>query len=95
MIENLVHTRTKLAVNFHGLADNRIAERITHNGTKYAGTSSIGFSVEDLEKSYTELQERGVKFVMPPAVQEGEGIKLAVCLDPDGLPIAFAQSINR
>ena len=28
---------------------------------------------------------------MPPTQREGEGIKLAVALDPDGLPISFAQ----
>ena len=79
----------------HGGGVPQTLAKADRNGTKYAGTSSIGFSVEDLEKTYTELQTRGVQFVMPPAEQKGEGIKLAVCLDPDGLPIAFAQTINR
>lgn len=63
--------------------------------SKYAGTCSIGFNVEDVERTYQELQTKGVKFVMPPTQREGEGIKLAVCTDPDGLPISFAQMIAQ
>jgi hypothetical protein len=32
---------------------------------------------------------------MPPMQREGEGIKLAVAIDPDGLPVSFAQLIER
>ena len=65
------------------------------NGDKYAGTCSIGFNVEDVDKTYEELKAKGARFVMPPTQREGEGIKLAVCIDPDGLPIAFAQPIAQ
>jgi lactoylglutathione lyase len=61
--------------------------------TKQAGSCSIGFNVEDVDKTYEELKAKGIHFVMPPTLREGEGIKLAVGLDPDGLPIAFAQTI--
>lgn len=61
---------------------------------KEAGTCSIGFNVQDVDKTYAELQAKGVKFVMPPMQREGEGIKLAVCTDPDGLPISFAQMLG-
>lgn len=60
-------------------------------GEPQAGTCSIGFSVADLEKTWKDLQARGVRFVMPPTEREGEGIKLAVAMDPDGLPLSFAQ----
>ena len=60
-------------------------------GEPQAGTCSIGFSVADLEKTWKDLQARGVRFVMPPTEREGEGIKLAVGVDPDGLPLSFAQ----
>ena len=63
--------------------------------TKQAGSCSIGFNVEDVDKTYLELQEKGIRFVMPPTQREGEGIKLAVCIDPDGLTIAFAQAIAQ
>jgi lactoylglutathione lyase len=63
--------------------------------SKYAGTCSIGFNVIDLDKTVAELQAKGVTFVMPPTDQQGEGIRLAVCLDPDGLPVSFAQVLPR
>ncbi len=62
---------------------------------KDAGTCSIGFNVEDVDKTYEELKAKGVNFVMPPTQREGEGIKLAVCVDPDGLPVSFAQVLPR
>lgn len=61
--------------------------------SKQAGSCSIGFNVEDVDKTYEELKAKGIRFVMPPMQREGEGIKLAVCIDPDGLPIAIAQTI--
>ncbi|MCU1268345.1 MAG: putative glyoxalase/bleomycin resistance protein/dioxygenase [Acidobacteria bacterium] len=63
--------------------------------SKQAGTCSIGFNVEDLDKTFAELQAKGITFVMPPTQREGEGIKLAVCMDPDGLPVSFAQMIAK
>jgi len=63
--------------------------------TKQAGSCSIGFNVADVDKTYEELKTKGINFVMPPTQREGEGIKLAVCVDPDGLPIAFAQTIAQ
>ena len=79
----------------HGGGTPQAREVAADDGTKYAGTCSIGFNVEEIEKAYAELQARGVRFVMPPSQREDEGIKLAVCIDPDGLPIAIAQPINR
>jgi lactoylglutathione lyase len=63
--------------------------------SKQAGTCSIGFNVEDVDKTFAELQARGILFVMPPTQREGEGIKLAVCVDPDGLPVSFAQLMAK
>jgi lactoylglutathione lyase len=57
-----------------------------------AGTASIGFYVDNLEAKFNELRGRGVVFTMPPSDRGEEGIKLAVCLDPDGLPISIAES---
>jgi hypothetical protein len=48
-----------------------------------------------VDKTYAELQAKGIRFVMPPMQREGEGIKLAVAIDPDGLPISFAQLIAQ
>ena len=60
-----------------------------------AGTCSIGFSVEDLEATHRELAARGAHFVLAPTEQVDEGIRLAVCVDPDGIAIAFAEPLTR
>jgi len=67
----------------------------TGDQSKTAGTCSIGFNVSDVDKTYEELKAKGILFVMPPTQREGEGIKLTVCLDPDGLPISFAQMVGQ
>src|SRR6185503_15801474 len=68
-----------------------------HSGdpSKAAGACSIGFNVDDVDKTYEELKARGIRFVMPPTQREGEGIRLAVAIDPDGLPVSFAQLIEH
>lgn len=63
-------------------------------GASFAGTCSIGFTVPDVEKSFQDLKAKGVNFVMPPKRQEDEDIILAVCTDPDGLPVSLAQHIQ-
>ena len=60
-----------------------------------AGTCALGFSVPDLNRTYAELRERGAGFVVPPTEQPKEGIRLAVCTDPDGLTISFAEPMAR
>jgi lactoylglutathione lyase len=61
----------------------------------YAGTCSIGFNVDNLELVVEQLQAKGVEFIMSPTEREGEGIKLAVAVDPDGLPISFGQAAKK
>jgi lactoylglutathione lyase len=60
-----------------------------------AGTCSLGFSVQNLNSTLAELRERGAHFVVPPTEQANEGIRLAVCTDPDGLAISFAEPMAR
>jgi catechol 2,3-dioxygenase-like lactoylglutathione lyase family enzyme len=67
----------------------------TGDQSKVAGMCSIGFNVEDVDKTYGELKAKGIVFVMEPTQREGEGIKLAVAIDPDGLPVSFAQLIGN
>ncbi|MEW6280748.1 MAG: VOC family protein [Candidatus Eremiobacterota bacterium] len=59
-----------------------------------AGSCTFGFSVEDLDQTFQQLKERGVRFVREPELRQKEGIRLAVCLDPDGLPISLAQPVR-
>ncbi len=66
----------------------------TDTGATFAGTCTIGFNVDDLDKTFEELKTKGVHFLMPPTERLGEPIKLAVCMDPDGLPISMAQPVE-
>src|SRR5207247_827175 len=62
---------------------------------QFAGTASIGFTVDNVDSKFNELKARGVRFVMEPTEREGEGIRLAVAIDPDGLGVSFAQVMQR
>jgi lactoylglutathione lyase len=64
-------------------------------GEQYAGRASIGFNVENADKVFEELNAKGARPVMPPTERAVEGIRLTVFLDPDGLPISFAQSTSN
>ena len=58
-----------------------------------AGQAQLSFEVLDLDAFYKEKKERGVEFALPPTPQEF-GAKLAVLLDPDGLPISVTEVIR-
>ena len=60
---------------------------------RYAGRASIGFNVENVDKVFEELKSKGVRVVMPPTQRPSEGIRLAVVLDPDGLPVSISQTV--
>jgi lactoylglutathione lyase len=60
-----------------------------------AGTASIGFTVDNVDETFRELKSKGVRFVMEPTERQGEGIRLAVAIDPDGLGVSFAQVTQR
>ena len=64
-------------------------------GAHWAGTCSIGFNVDNLDLAYEQLEAKGVQFVMPPTERPGEGIKLAVAIDPDGMAISFGQAAKK
>jgi len=82
---------TTLALHVAGSADGGHAGK----SGKVAGTCAIGFSVDNLAATCEELKSRGARFVMEPTEQPNEGIRLAVCLDPDGLAVSFAEPIGR
>jgi lactoylglutathione lyase len=67
----------------------------TGDQSKTAGTCSLGFNVNDLDSTYEDLKAKGMSFVMPPTTRDEQGIRLAVGLDPDGLPISFAQYVGH
>jgi lactoylglutathione lyase len=63
-------------------------------GAPQAGTCSLGFSVPNVDQTVAQLQTLGARITMPPTDQPKEGIRLAVCIDPDGLGISFAQQLK-
>src|SRR3979490_3405523 len=77
---------TTLALHGGGITQDASARG---NGDKYAGTCSIGFNVEDVDKTYEELKAKGARFVMPPTQREGKGTKLPAAFDPAAWQTAF------
>lgn len=55
------------------------------------GRAQISFEVLNLDAFYTEKKGLGIEFVLPPTPQDF-GLKLAVLLDPDRLPISVTES---
>ena len=58
-----------------------------------AGEAQLGLQVLDIQKFYEEKKAKGVEFVMPPMLRDFGG-KLAVFIDPDGMPISVTQEIR-
>jgi lactoylglutathione lyase len=59
-------------------------------GPPAAGGVSTGWYVDDVDATAAALKERGVRFVLEPQEREGEGIRLAIFLDPDGCALSLA-----
>jgi lactoylglutathione lyase len=72
-----------------------VAAPPSQGGEQVAGRASIGFTVENVDKTFEELKAKGARPVMPPTERAGEGIRLAVFADPDGLPVSIAQVVGR
>ena len=59
-----------------------------------AGECRIGFTVDDIEARVAALEASGARIASRPIRSDTEGVILAVALDPDDLPITFAQSLR-
>jgi len=59
---------------------------------KTAGTITIGLNVSNLDATVRMLKGQGVVFLLEPTLREGQGIRLAIFADPDGLPISLAEA---
>ena len=66
--------------------------RLAHGETK-AGEAQFGIEVLDIEKFYQEKKAQMVEFTMPPTMREF-GRKLAILVDPDGLPISVTEEVR-
>jgi lactoylglutathione lyase len=59
-------------------------------GPPAAGGVNTGWYVDDVDATAAALKERGVRFVLDPQEREGEGIRLAIFIDPDGCALSLA-----
>ena len=60
------------------------------------GITEVAFRVRDIEKTYTELRDRGVKFFSAPQLFELEGFGKAKAVyfwDPDGTTLELIQNV--
>ncbi len=60
-----------------------------------AGTCFISFATHDLEQTARKLEARGLRFSTPPTARPEEGLKVAICEDPDGLRISIVEETGR
>jgi lactoylglutathione lyase len=84
------HTGATTLALHHGKPADR--PRIAH-GETLAGEAHLGLRVLDIEQFYEEKKATGVEFIMPPTMRPF-GSKLAVFVDPDGLPISVTEEVR-
>lgn len=62
--------------------------------TNPPGVDHISFTVDDLDATYSEFQERGVDFDGPPAREEAWGLRVAGFQDPEGNRYYLVQNLG-
>ncbi len=55
------------------------------------GLSHIAFTVDDIEKEYKRLLEKGVDFISSPELSPDGYAKIAFCRDPNGVFIELVE----
>ena len=85
---------TTLALHSGGEESNASPSTNSPHNT-VAGASSISFDINDVQDVYAHLKTKGVPFKLPPTERTDEGIILAICTDPNGFEICFAQKIAQ
>jgi catechol 2,3-dioxygenase-like lactoylglutathione lyase family enzyme len=60
-------------------------------GAFQSGQAHPSFEVLDLDRFYEEKKSKGIDFLLPPTKKENEP-KMAVLLDPDGMPICVTEA---
>jgi len=58
------------------------------------GASHVAFTVNDLDKLYSEFVVAGINFNAPPQFSPDGYAKVTFCRDPDGTPIELVQVLN-
>jgi catechol 2,3-dioxygenase-like lactoylglutathione lyase family enzyme len=62
-------------------------------GNNDVGATHVGFRVDDVRAQYEYMKSKGVRFLHPPIVLEGqlEGVVFAYASDPDGIQVELWQ----
>ncbi len=70
--------------------------RETHDNPQICdiGCSHIAFTVDDIDKEYGRLLERGVRFNCPPYISPDGYAKVTFCHDPDGTSIELVEVLK-
>lgn len=58
------------------------------------GCSHIAFTVDDVDREFIRLSEKGVKFNSHPCVSSDGYAKVAFCQDPDGVFIELVEVLS-
>jgi len=58
------------------------------------GCSHIAFTVDDVDREYKRLSEKGLKLNSAPCVSSDGGTKVAFCRDPDGVFIELVEVLS-
>ncbi len=60
---------------------------------EHKGSVSIGFSVEDMDKTIAMLKDNGIEIVSGPIETPG-GVRLLFIEDPNGVEVEFVEGFN-
>ena len=60
-------------------------------GAFESGQAHPSFEVLDLDRFYEEKKSKGIEFLQPPTKKDDEP-KMAVLIDPDGMPICVTEA---
>lgn len=58
------------------------------------GFSHIAFTIDNLDKLYNDLKQKGVKFLSAPTLHPEKIVKLCFCEDPEGNLLELVEEIK-
>jgi catechol 2,3-dioxygenase-like lactoylglutathione lyase family enzyme len=74
--------------------DGKVLELIYKNSNdKYLCDSHIAFTVINLNVVYKQLKKMGICFIIKPKLSPDKSVKVAFCLDPNGLKIELVEDL--
>lgn len=67
---------------------------LTKNESCTVGCSHVALEVDDIEQTYQQLLEKGIRFHAPPQLDPHGSSKVAYCRDPDGAIVELVEVID-